>query len=229
MAEKRMFSRSVIESDGFLDMPLSAQALYFHLAMRADDDGFVTNPKSISRVIGAAEDDLKLLIAKNYVLAFENGVIVISHWRVHNYIPKDRYHGSLRPEKELVQLDENSRVYRLYTGRIQDVYKMYTESSIDKNRLDKSSSSIESYLQSKGTTTTTITELKNLIGEERLGHYIRVIRNWERMHKTVSDPEGLIRKWYAEDAKKLADRESSYDLDKFEEFAKNLDLSKVSG
>jgi hypothetical protein len=148
---------------------------------------------------------------------------------VHNYIPKDRYHGSLCPEKELVQLDENSRVYRLYTGCIQDVYRLYTESSIDKSRLDKSSSSIESYLQGKGTTTTTITELKNLIGEERLGHYIRVIRNWERMHKTVSDPEGLIRKWYAEDTKKLADRESSYDLDKFEEFAKNLDLSKVSG
>ena len=91
MAEKRMFTQKIIDSDAFLDMPLSSQALYFHLNMRADDDGFINNPKKIQRMIGASEDDLKLLIAKRFVLCFESGVIVIKHWRMHNTLRKDRY------------------------------------------------------------------------------------------------------------------------------------------
>lgn len=91
MAERRMFTQKIIDSDAFLDMPLTTQAIYFHLNMRADDDGFINNPKKICRMIGASEDDLKLLIAKRFVLAFEKGVIVIKHWRMHNLIRKDRY------------------------------------------------------------------------------------------------------------------------------------------
>ena len=91
MAEKRMFTMKIVDSDAFLDMPLSTQALYFHLNMRADDDGFVNNPKKIQRTIGATEDDLKLLLAKRFVLSFDNGVIVIKHWRMHNLLRRDRY------------------------------------------------------------------------------------------------------------------------------------------
>lgn len=91
MAKKRMFSIAIVDTDAFLDMPLSTQALYFHLNMRADDDGFVGNPKRIQSFIGASEDDLKLLIAKRFILVFENGVIVIKHWRMHNTLRKDRY------------------------------------------------------------------------------------------------------------------------------------------
>lgn len=91
MAERRMFTKKIIDSDAFLDMPLSTQALYFHLNMRADDDGFVNNPKKICRMIGASEDDLKVLISKRFVLTFNNGVIVIKHWRMHNLLRKDRY------------------------------------------------------------------------------------------------------------------------------------------
>ena len=91
MAEKRMFTQQIIDSDAFLDMPLSAQALYFHLSMRADDDGFVKNPRKIQRMINAGDDDLRLLIAKRFVLIFESGVIVIKHWRLHNTLRKDRY------------------------------------------------------------------------------------------------------------------------------------------
>ena len=80
MAEKRMFTQKIIDSDAFLDMPLSTQALYFHLNMRADDDGFVNNPKRIQRTIGASDDDLKLLVVKRFVIGFDNGVIVIKHW-----------------------------------------------------------------------------------------------------------------------------------------------------
>lgn len=99
MAERRMFTQKIVDSDAFLDMPLTAQALYFHLNMRADDDGFVNNPKKIQRMIGAAEDDLKLLIAKRFLLAFENGVVVIKHWRMHNLLRKDRYNPTQYQEQ----------------------------------------------------------------------------------------------------------------------------------
>lgn len=85
-----MFAKTIIDSDAFLDMPLSTQALYFHLSMRADDDGFVNNPKKLTRMIGCGEDDFKLLIAKRFLLLFESGVVVIKHWLIHNTIRKDR-------------------------------------------------------------------------------------------------------------------------------------------
>lgn len=91
MAQRRMFSKQIIDSDAFLDMPLSTQALYFHLSMRADDDGFTNNPSKILRVIGGAKNDLDLLLAKNFLIGFETGVVVIKHWLIHNYIRKDRY------------------------------------------------------------------------------------------------------------------------------------------
>ena len=104
MAERRMFSKQIIDSDAFLDMPSSTQSLYFHLNMRADDDGFVNNPKKIQRMIGGSDDDLKLLLAKRFILAFESGIIVIKHWRLNNYIRKDRYTQTLYQE-ELARLD----------------------------------------------------------------------------------------------------------------------------
>ncbi len=108
MAEKRMFSKQIIDSDAFLCMPLSTQALYFHLNMRADDDGFVDKPKTIQRMVGATEDDLKILIAKRYVLTFESGVIVIKHWRIHNTIRQDRYNQTVYlEEKSLIEIKEN--------------------------------------------------------------------------------------------------------------------------
>lgn len=91
MADKRMFTMKIVDSDAFLDMPLSSQCLYFHLNMRADDDGFVNNPRRIQRMIGASDDDMKLLIAKRFLLVFESGVVVIKHWRMNNYLRKDRY------------------------------------------------------------------------------------------------------------------------------------------
>ena len=92
MAEKRMFTQKIIDSDAFLDMPLSAQALYFHLNMRADDDGFVNNPKRVTKLVSASEDDLKILLIKRFIIGFSSGVIVIKHWRMHNTLKSDRYH-----------------------------------------------------------------------------------------------------------------------------------------
>lgn len=108
MAEKRMFTQKITDSDPFLDMPLSAQALYFHLNMNADDDGFVNNPKKIQRTIGASIDDLKLLIVKRFLIGFDNGVIVIKHWRMHNTLRKDRYNPTqYQDELAMLQIKSN--------------------------------------------------------------------------------------------------------------------------
>lgn len=120
MAERRMFAKTIIDSDAFLDMPLSAQALYFHLSMRADDDGFINKPKSIMRTCGCKDDDIKILFAKKFVIPFESGIVVIKHWKIHNYIRKDAYvETKYKEEKALLTLDENS-AYRLDDGSHRD-------------------------------------------------------------------------------------------------------------
>ena len=98
MAERRCFSNKITDSDAFLEMPLSSQALYFHLGMRADDDGFVNNPRRIARLVGACDDDLKILISKRFILIFDNGVVVIKHWKMQNTLKNDRLKMPLYPE-----------------------------------------------------------------------------------------------------------------------------------
>ena len=108
MAEKRMFAKIIIDSDLFLDMPLSTQALYFHLSMRADDEGFMNNPKKIQRAIGCTDDDMKLLIAKSYIIPFKSGVIVIKHWLIHNTLRKDRMTlTTYTNEKSMLRVEDN--------------------------------------------------------------------------------------------------------------------------
>ena len=137
MAEKRMFAKTIIDSDAFLDMPQSTQLLYFHLSMRADDDGFINKPKTVLRVVGCKDDDLKILIAKKFIIPFESGIVVIKHWKIHNYIAADRYHETkYKGEKSLLELDEN-KAYRLEddamcTDCIQVVDTLSTQSRLDK-------------------------------------------------------------------------------------------------
>lgn len=99
MAVKRMFSMKIVDTDWFMDMPASSQNLYFHLSMRADDDGFVSSPKRIVKLIGASEDDYKLLIAKNFIIPFESGVCVIKDWRINNYLRNDRKTNTIYQEE----------------------------------------------------------------------------------------------------------------------------------
>lgn len=124
MAERRMFANKVISSDDFLDMPASTQLLYFHLGMRADDDGFVGSPRAVMRMIGASNDDLKLLCAKKYIIPFKSGVVLVAHWKINNYIQRDRYHETVYlSEKQGVKIKENG----VYTSCIQDVSVLDTE------------------------------------------------------------------------------------------------------
>jgi DnaD/phage-associated family protein len=154
MAERRMFSKTIIDSDLFLDMPVTAQLLYFHLCMRADDDGFINNPKRIMRDVRCSDDDMKMLVAKDFIIPFESGVIVIKHWRLHNYIRKDRRKPSQCLESSMVRIDERG-IYQLDGQRVNQVTDNMSVSmstkclstcqpsdipSIDKSSIDKGSS-----------------------------------------------------------------------------------------
>jgi len=136
IAERRMFSKTIIDSDAFLDMPSSTQALYFHLSMRADDDGFINNPKKIQRMTGSSEDDIKLLILKNFIIPFESGVVVIKHWKIHNLIRSDRYKETVyKDEKAMLITKENSS----YTIGIPNDNQMEPQVRLGKDRLVKDS------------------------------------------------------------------------------------------
>lgn len=136
MAERRMMSKSIIKSDTFLDMPATTQNLYFHMLLDADDDGFINAPKSIMRMIGAKDDDMKVLTAKQFVIPFESGVVVIKDWKIHNYIQNDRYKPSTLPERDLLNVQKD----KTYTLK-GDVSSMDTKCiqsvSIGKDRLGK--------------------------------------------------------------------------------------------
>lgn len=124
-----MFTMKIVDTDAFLDMPLSTQCLYFHLNMRADDDGFIGNPKRIEKIIGANDDDLKLLIAKRFVILFDDGVIVIKHWRMHNTLSRDRYiETSYTDEKKKLLLKDNGS-YSLTNGNSIDDTKLIERSN----------------------------------------------------------------------------------------------------
>lgn len=137
MAERRMMAKSVIDTDTFLDMPTSTQNLYFHMLLRADDDGFIASPKGILRIIGASDDDLKLLLVKQYLFRFESGVVVIKDWKIHNYIQSDRYKPSLQPERKLLTITANKE-YTLTNSDVSDMdTKCIQNVSIGKVRLGK--------------------------------------------------------------------------------------------
>ena len=134
-----MFAKTIIDSDAFLDMPLSAQALYFHLSMRADDDGFINNPKKLQRMIGGSDDDLKLLIAKKFIIPFESGIVVIKHWKIHNYIRKDRYKETVYQEEKAMLETKGNEAYTLADTPvlqfgIPNVNQMDTQVRIGKER-----------------------------------------------------------------------------------------------
>lgn len=126
MANKRMFSLDIIDTDAFLEMPVSTQALYFHLGMRADDDGFVSSPKKVAKITNCSNDDLRLLVTKGYLIPFQSGVVVITHWKSNNYVRKDRYTETRYiEEKNMLQLQGD--VYTLKPSGIPSVNQVVDE------------------------------------------------------------------------------------------------------
>jgi hypothetical protein len=211
MAERRMFAKTIIDSDSFLDMPLSAQCLYFHLSMRADDEGFVNNPRKIMRMIGASDDDARILIAKRFLIAFESGVVVIKHWRIHNYIQKDRYHPTKYKEEKAQLFQKDNGGYTLYPECIQDASKMDTEvrlelgkDSIYLNNTNSVSKKENISNTKKGThkfVPPTLEDVKAYCQERNNGvdpnkwydHYLAV--GWKVGKNPMKDWKAAVRKW----------------------------------
>jgi len=225
-----MFSLKIVDSDLFLDMPLSSQCLYFHLSMRADDDGFVNNPKKIIKIIGANEDDLKILIAKGFVIVFEQGIIVITHWKINNFIRKDRYKPTLY-ENEVQSLSQTKNgMYikevgchlvdqRLTSGQPSIDKGRLDKVSIDKDRLDKVS--IDKGREEQTTPFSFYGEYKNIrlteeeyrkLKDKLQGHTDMMIEKLSRYiksnGKTYQDHYVTILNWYEQDKDKLSQKKT---------------------
>ena len=206
MAKKRMFSIDIVGSDAFLDLPYSAQCLYFQLGMRADDDGFVGNPKTIQRIAGTKASDLELLVKKRFLLQFPSGVVVIKHWKINNQIQKDRYTPTVYTEEyQSLYIKDNKSYTEMDASRIQDVSKMDTQISIDKNRLDKNRIEREKHAHGFfANVLLTDEEFQKLAAEipeyeeyiEKLSHYI------ESNGKKYKSHYATILMWHRKDCEK---------------------------
>ena len=189
MAERRMFAKTIIDSDAFLDMPTSARLLYYDLSMRADDDGFINSPKKIIRMTGASDDDLKVLIIKKFVIPFENGVVVIKHWLIHNYIRKDTYNETpYKEQKAMLVVDENKSYKLIDDNRVQPVDEPSTQDRLGKVSIGKDS--IDNIPASEGKPSPAFAkaskhkygEYKNvLLKDEELQKLKDEYENWEKL------------------------------------------------
>jgi hypothetical protein len=217
MADRRMFTKSIIDSDAFLDMPLSAQALYFHLAMRADDDGFLNNAKKVMKIVGANQNDYDFLVIKRFVLVFEDGICVIKHWRMHNYIQKDRYKETVYQEHLQKLIVKDNKAYTLDntldTDCIQDVYSldtMDTQVRLGKDSIGKDSYSmsanadlqpIKDYWNSKSLLAeiTTITDKRKIALNSRIKEHglDAIYKAIDNVGKSKFMRGGNDKNWYA--------------------------------
>ena len=206
MAKKRMFNVDIVGSDAFLDLPHTAQALYFQLGMRADDDGFVGNPKTIQRIAGTKASDLELLVKKRFLLQFPSGVVVIKHWKINNQIQKDRYTPTVYTEEyQSLYIKDNKSYTEMDKGCIQSVSEMDTQISIDKSRLDKNSRGGEKHAHGFfANVLLTDDETQKLAAEipnyeeyiEKLSHYI------ESNGKKYKSHYATILMWHRKDREK---------------------------
>lgn len=208
MAERRMFARTIIDSDAFIDMPVTARLLYYDLGMRADDDGFVNSPKKIMRMVGASQDDLAILISKKFIIPFETGIVVIKHWRIHNYIQKDRYKPTkYEDEMSRLTVKENGS-YTLDTDCIQDGYILDTQ---DRLEIGKSIDSLDkgSKKKRKRFTPPTIEEVQAYCDERNNSidaeHFIDYYssQHWKKANGLpLEDWKAAVRTWEKKDYNK---------------------------
>ena len=235
-----MFAKTIIDSDAFLDMPMSTQALYFHVSMRADDDGFINNPKRIQRMIGASDDDLKLLIAKSFIIVFESGVVVIKHWKIHNYIQSDRYKPTVyAEEKSLLDVKKN-KAYTLINGEcIQNGYITDTQDRVGKDRLGKDrlgKDSIEGETpksKAKRFTPPTLEEVQSYCIERNNNvdpqHFIDYYTSngWQVGKNKMKDWKAAVRTWERNGYSKPKSSKAAEELDDF--YAMALGWSESEG
>ena len=216
MADRRMISNRIIDSDAFTDIPLTSQALYFHLCMKADDDGFLNNSKKIQRIIGASENDMKILIDKHFVIPFPSGVYVIKHWKIHNYIQKDRYKPTTYTDEMKMLIVKPNRAYKLKdksemdTDCIQNVSEVDTNCTLrlDKNSIDKNRDSIppsvadvDKYIKENNLLYVDAESFINyyesigwMIGKHKMKSWKSAVSGWNSRNKAKDKNNGLITK-----------------------------------
>ena len=206
MAERRMFAKSIIDSDAFLELPAKSQLLYFHLAMRADDEGFISNPKSILRLTGCTEADMQKLVEGKYLIPFGRGILAIRHWKVHNYIRADRLKPTVYEAEKAMLLVEESGVYTLCQSSDGQVV---AQDRLGKDRLGKVSSGQESIGGCGGAEADptfrapTLTEVMIYVKQKKyqvdpeafLGFYHR--NGWRVNGKPMKDWKGAVDLWQA--------------------------------
>lgn len=193
MAERRMFAKTIIDSDLFLDMPSSTQLLYFHLSLRADDDGFIGNPKRILRMIGSSDDDLKVLIAKSFIIPFESGVVVIKHWKIHNYIRPDRYKETIYTEEKTKLLKGKNKEYILgipddIPGGIPSGNQLDTQVRLGKDRIGEDSISKDNIHTQGEYVSNNLAQISKLY-EQNIGPIYPVNSEWLIEVSETIDPD----------------------------------------
>lgn len=168
MAERRMFAKTIIDSDAFLEMPMSARLLYYDLGMRADDDGFVNSPKKIMKICGASNDDMNILILRKFIILFDKGIVVIKHWKIHNYIRNDRYKPTVyTEEKAMLDLKPNDGyVLKNSSGGIPNGYQMDTQDRIGQDSISQDSIDEDKYNEQSLLPISDSNELKKQYEEE---------------------------------------------------------------
>lgn len=207
MANRRMFSLDVVDTDKFLDMPATSQNLYFHLGMRADDDGFVSSPKKITKLVNCGDDDLNVLISRGFIISMGEGIIVIRHWKQNNYIQSDRKKDTLYQD-QLRMLTSDNGIYEMDTHCIQTVSKMEAQYSIGKNSIDKYSrergktflpptlEEVASYCKEKGYCIDAdqfidFYESKGwMIGKNKMKDWKAAVRTWAQREKNGKRQQG---------------------------------------
>lgn len=214
MSERRMFSRTVLESDKFIDLSSRAKVLYLYLCLSADDDGAVSNPKTVARTVGSTNDDLEDLVDAGFIISFASGIVVICHWRIHNKIQKDRYKPSLH-KTDFAKLRLDGNVYRLAatldTTCTHNVSDPDSQDSIGKGRVDKESVGETDLPDGSHTLTKSYGEFNNVIlSDEELSklktdvpdyeRFIEELSNYmARTAKTYKSHYATIKAWYRRD------------------------------
>ena len=233
MAQRRMFSKKITDTDKFLEMPLSTQALYFHLNMGADDDGFVDRPKTIQRTVGASDDDLKILLAKNFIISSDTGIVVIKDWRIHNYIRKDTYQPTIYQAEKLALEPQMAQLPKPSTSRPRKVDAGKDREGKDREDKDNISASSDvnivklfqdefrrmlsgfeieeiNHLAAENNQELVIEALKLAIqnGKPNIKYISGILRNWENANvTTVEQARNISKKSKKQRQKKEAEDE----------------------
>lgn len=228
MAERRMFAKTIIDSDAFLDMPATSQLLYFHLCMRADDDGFINSPRKVQRIVGCSDDDLRLLIMKRFLIPFESGVVVIKHWKIHNYIRQDRYKETVYQEEKALLIEKENKAYTLdgQPSGNRLTYQRETQVSLGKERKEEEKHSRRFTPPSVEEVRAYCKERNNDIDPAEFVDFYTA-KGWKVGNQPMKDWKAAVRTWEKRREPKFSAKEMEVEELDINEIRRGLGLPEV--